>query len=229
MKKGCNGTNAEMVECARKVEPRQAIEKSDNYFFARADHGIMQFPFLPVIDNYFLTEEPSTSINTGKPTLSNHNPCIYSNTLNLLINFQSGNFKKCPILLGVNQDEANWFYIYSFAEYRNLSVRPELTYDSFKYFLKSLFHYYPQYPSVITESALNAIIFKYTNWENVNNINKNLEALDNVAADFHFICPALDLANSYAMNKLDVFFYHFTQRASSHLWPEWYVHWTSFY
>jgi len=193
---GCNGTTEEAVACARKVEPRHAIEKSDEYFFSRADHGIMQFPFLPVVDGYFLVEEPIISLNKG-------------------------NFKKCPILLGVNKDEANWFYIYAFSEYRNLSVRPELNYESFKIFLSSLFHYYPQFPSVVTEPVLDAIMFKYTNWNNVHNIQKNIESLDNVAADYHFICPALDLASTFAMNNLDVYFYHFTQRASSHLWPEW--------
>ena len=87
---GCgNATVAEAVECARHVPPQHAIEKSDEYFFSRADHGIMQFPFLPVVDNHFLTEEPLTS-------------------------FAAGNFKKCPILLGVNQDEANWLELLEF-------------------------------------------------------------------------------------------------------------------
>ena len=30
------------------------------------------------------------------------------------------------------------------------------------------------------------------------------------------------MATTYAMQNQDVFFYHFTQRASNHLWPEWF-------
>lgn len=52
---GCNGTTEELIECAKKVTPKHAIDSSDEYFYTRADHGIMQFPFLPVVDNYFLT------------------------------------------------------------------------------------------------------------------------------------------------------------------------------
>jgi carboxylesterase type B len=39
---GCNGTVNEAIECARKVDPKTAIEKSDEYFFSKADQGIMQ-------------------------------------------------------------------------------------------------------------------------------------------------------------------------------------------
>jgi acetylcholinesterase len=158
----------------------------------------MQFPFLPVVDNYFLEEEPIIALNRG-------------------------NFKKCPILLGVNKDESNYFYIYAFTEYRNLSIKPDLTYDQFKIMLSSLFYYYPQFPTTITKPVLDAIIFKYTNWDNVHNMKHNIEKLDDAASDYHFICPALDMASIFALNKLDVYFYHFTQRASTHLWPEWLI------
>ena len=51
---GCNGTVEELIDCAKKVTPQHALDASDEYFYTRADHGIMQFPFLPVVDNYFL-------------------------------------------------------------------------------------------------------------------------------------------------------------------------------
>lgn len=68
------------------IEPKTAIEKSDEYFFSKADHGIAQFTYLPVVDNYFLTDDP----------------------IKLL---ENGEFKKCPILLGSNLDEATWFFV----------------------------------------------------------------------------------------------------------------------
>ena len=193
---GCNGTTWEAIECARRIDPKTAIEKSDEYFYAKADQGIMQFPFLPVVDNYFLLEEPLTLLNRGT-------------------------FKKCPIMLGVNKDEANWFYVYQFLEYKNLTVLPPLTYEAFKVFLTSLFHYYPQFPATASKSVIDAIIAKYSYWPNIHNVKKNIEMLDNAPADYHFICPALDLASTYSLNNLDVYFYHFTHRATNHLWPKW--------
>ncbi len=50
---------------------------------------------------------------------------------------------------------------------------------------------------------------------------KNFENFDEAAGDFHFLCPVVDFASTYALNGQDVFLYHFTQRSSNHLWPEW--------
>ena len=63
--------------------------------------------------------------------------------------------------------------------------------------------------------------YRYTNWNNAHNYKSNFENLDEAAGDFHFLCPVIDFANIYAMNKLDVFFYHYTQRSSRHWFPEW--------
>ena len=108
---GCNGTSSEMIECARKVDSKTALEKADEHFYTYANHGVAQFTFLPVVDNYFLEEEPISLLNRGK-------------------------FKKCPILAGANKDEGNWLFVYAFPEYRNLSVRPNFDYETLKvYFL----------------------------------------------------------------------------------------------
>lgn len=86
---GCNQTRVEdVLECAKKVDAHTAIEKSDEHFFTKANHGVAQFTFLPVIDNYFLEDEPINLLNRGK-------------------------FKKCPVLLGANKDEGNWFFVYA--------------------------------------------------------------------------------------------------------------------
>ena len=68
---------------------------------------------------------------------------------------------------------------------------------------------------------MNAIQYRYTNWNNVHNDAKNFENFDEAAGDFHFLCPVVDFASIYAVNQQDVFFYHFTQRSSTHFWPEW--------
>lgn len=63
---GCNGTNYEMIECARKVDMKTALEKADEHFYMHANHGVAQFTFLPVVDHYFLDEEPLSLLNRGK-------------------------------------------------------------------------------------------------------------------------------------------------------------------
>ncbi|RMZ96447.1 acetylcholinesterase type 1 [Brachionus plicatilis] len=193
---GCKGTTPEMIECAKKVNARTALEQSDEYFYSRATHGVAQFIFVPVVDKYFLEEEPISLLNRGK-------------------------FKKCPILLGGNRDEGNWLFVYAFPEYRNLTTRPAIDYGTFKDFMTSLFYFYPQYPDVSSLAIRNAILYRYTNWNNVHNEEKNFENLDDAAGDFHFLCPTIDFANIYAISQIDVYFYYYTQRSSNHYWPEW--------
>lgn len=53
--------------------------------------GIVEFPFVPVIDGKFLTESPQKSL-------------------------ESKNFKKTNILMGANKDEGNYFIIYYLTE-----------------------------------------------------------------------------------------------------------------
>jgi hypothetical protein len=139
----------------------------------------------------------------------------------IIIHFFNFSILKCPILAGANKDEGNWLFVYAFQEYRNLSVRPAFDYDSLKDFLTSLYHFYPQYPDTSSKSVMNAIQYRYTNWANVHNDNKNFENFDDAAGDFHFVCPVVDFASIYAVNKQDVFFYYFTQRSSTHFWPDW--------
>lgn len=136
---GCTGNTDELIECAKNVEAKTAIEKSDEHFFNKATHGVAQFTFLPVVDNFFLEEEPIHLLNRGK-------------------------FKKCPVLIGANKDEGNWFFVYAFPEYRNLSAGPTIDYELFKDLLTSLFYFYPQFPSTSSKAIINAVLYRYTNW-----------------------------------------------------------------
>ena len=72
---GCTGNKTEVLSCALKLDPRLTIEKSDEHFYTKATQGIAQFTFVPIVDNYFLEDEPLHALNKG-------------------------NFKKCPILIG---------------------------------------------------------------------------------------------------------------------------------
>jgi acetylcholinesterase len=45
---GCVGTVDEIIECALKIDPKVAIETSDEQFYSKATQGIAQYTFVPV-------------------------------------------------------------------------------------------------------------------------------------------------------------------------------------
>lgn len=139
---GCKGSVDEMINCTLKIDPRTAIEKSDEHFYTKASHGVAQFTFLPVVDHYFLEDDPLHLLNQGQ-------------------------IKKCSILLGANKDEGNWFFVYAFPEYRDFNSTPNISYDLFKDMITSLFYFYPQFPSTSSLPIINSILYRYTNWSNL--------------------------------------------------------------
>ena len=75
----------ELVDCLRRVDARRLV---DAQWVAR---GILQFPFLPVVDGRFLVETPAASVAGGR-------------------------FKRCPLVVGSNLNEASWFLVYDLPE-----------------------------------------------------------------------------------------------------------------
>jgi len=81
--------------------------------------GIVQFPFLPVVDGSFLSRKPDVLLRRAQ-------------------------FKHCPILLGSNRNEASFFLIYELTE--NLGLhRKSMSRRAYLAALDKLFHWYPQY------------------------------------------------------------------------------------
>lgn len=194
---GCRNENVtEAMACARRIDATTAIEAAEGHFYSQTNSAVAQYPFLPVVDNLFLEEEPIILLNRGK-------------------------FKKCPVLLGANKDEGNWFFVYFFPEYRNLTAPPVISYDTFREFMADLFTFYPQFPASSSSVIQEAIMYRYTNWNNAHNQKSNIENIDDAAGDYHFLCPVVDWANAYAIKNQDVYMYHYTHRSSNHLWPDW--------
>ncbi len=187
---------SELIKCARAVDSRTLFIKANEYVRKNIESNSL-FNFLPVVDNYFLTDDPVSLVNQGK-------------------------FKKCPILLGANKNEANLFFYYLLDEYRDLSKRPNISSQKFNALLDRIFMFYPKYPSKTSISTLESIKYRYTNWNNVESRQANFENLDRAAGDFELVCPTVDFANYYAMNNLSVYFYHFTERGSASPLPEWF-------
>ena len=53
--------------------------------------GILQFPFLPVVDGDFLPQRPDLML-------------------------EHRDFKRCPILIGSNRNEGSWFVVYELSD-----------------------------------------------------------------------------------------------------------------
>ena len=157
--------------------------------------GIMQFPFLPTVDGVFLPDTPSALIRRRA-------------------------FKKCPILVGSNANEGSFFVIYDLKDYLTLDTKT-MTEKQFQESLEQIFYYYPQYPQVLNDQAMQAIKFQYTDWLDVHDQDKNIHALDMATADSQFVCALNSFAHSYAAAGMDVYMYYFTQRSSSNPWPAW--------
>lgn len=73
-------------ECLRTIPSKRLLQQQ---YITR---GVMQFPFLPVIDGIFLADEPTKLL-------------------------RDGNFKRCPVLLGSNGNEGNYLDVRSFIIY----------------------------------------------------------------------------------------------------------------
>lgn len=180
-----------LSNCLRSVEAPFLV---DQQWVSR---GILQFPFLPVVDGFFLTEEPSVSLRHRR-------------------------FKKCPILLGSNRNEGSWFIVYELSDHLSRD-RKSMPRKEFLSALRQLFFYYPQYRSQKNSSAVldAAIAFRYTDWTDQNSTDSNVAALDSAIGDYFFFCPLNDFAQSYASAGLRVYSYYFVHRYASNPWPEW--------
>ncbi|XP_050505413.1 acetylcholinesterase-like [Diabrotica virgifera virgifera] len=66
-----------------------------------------------------------------------------------------------------------------------------------------------------------AIIFQYTNWEQVHDGYLNQKMIGDVVGDYFFVCPTNDFAELAAERGMKVYYYYFTHRTSTSLWGEW--------
>lgn len=188
---GCDqGDVGDIIACLR-TKPATMFT---NFEF-QVSFGIFQFPFVPIVDGTFLTETPTSAL-------------------------QSSNFKKAPLLLGSNKNEGAWFLIYQYVEHFSFSDSL-ISRKQFMFIMDSLFHYYPQYPQKMNIFGKQAVAFQYTHWQDPNNKVMNRVNLDQVVGDYHLVCGVNDFAEAYARANLDVYYYYFTHRSSQNLWPKW--------
>ena len=179
----------DVADCLRSLPPQSIV---DEQWVSR---GIIQFPFVPVVDGSFLVEMPEMSLKRRS-------------------------FKKCPILLGSNLNEGSFFILYDLSEWLKLNSTT-MTREQFLNSMNSLFYFYPKYPQVINNFGLEAITFQYTDWLDPNDKFVNIHALDMAVGDCHFVCHVNYFANMYSRAGLNTYYYYFTERYSSNPWPRW--------
>lgn len=178
---GCQKTDqmTEVADCLRRFTPQRL---ADEQFVAR---GILQFPFLPVVDGTFLPDKPVKLLNRGA-------------------------FKRCPLLTGFNVNEGSYFIIYELTQYMNLT-HITMTRDQFQHAVKDLFYFFPQYPQKINPFALDALSYQYTNWPDQSDTRENVRNLESAVGESQFICPSSQWALAYAEAGEKVYSYYFTQ------------------
>ncbi|UJR24619.1 hypothetical protein I4U23_005993 [Adineta vaga] len=154
------------------------------------------FTFVPTIDGDFIPYDPEDMLFRG-------------------------DFKKCPILLGVNKDEGSYFNVYY--PYGNMSIDSwaYVDYKTFQEAMGEYFRYIPSYPTERAPMMLESILQTYTVWNDYNNTIQNAIQLNLAVGDYHFTCPTIFLADIYTQENLPVYFYYFTLRSSISTWHQW--------
>ncbi len=182
---GCgDGTIKDKISCARRLSAESLIQNAGSKL---AHDSIDELLSQPFVDGNFLPESP----------------------INLL---SKGSVKNCPILLGSNKNEGNVFLISSKTpDYYDFTKKPTINNEKFQRYIKSVFAYYPSYPSNASNATLNAILYRYSNWDNLENTNANYDKLDAAYGDRLVVCPTVDFATAYAKLNHDVYMYRFDQ------------------
>ena len=178
-----------VTDCLRNIPPQKLV---DEQWVTR---GIMQFPFLPVIDGAFLDDTPEMIL--ARKT-----------------------FKKCPVLLGSNANEATFFLPYELYEFLTLDS-VTMKRDQFLASMARLFQWWPQFPFNINQFGRDAILYQYTHWLDPEDTNMNIVNLDRAVSDAHFVCHVNEFAHAYSEAGENVYSYFFTHRYSSNPWPSW--------
>ena len=126
-----------------------------------------------------------------------------------------GGFDKKDVLLGVNKDEGTFWILYTL---------PGFSKDGPSYQNYSMFQDGVDVISWdLTPTEKEALVALYTREQiqDISNVTANRDALEKVCGDRSFTCPTKALADIYAREGHNTYFYYLTYRASNEVWPPW--------
>lgn len=163
--------------------------------------GFVQFGFVPIIDGVLILHDPDVLL-------------------------ERGSFKKIPLLLGSNENEATFFLIYYFSQYfkfNNTNTQNPIHAYDYNRAMHDLFEWYPYFHdrNRLNMIAKDAISFHYRNWLNPDDPISLRKSVDRAASDYFFVCGVNRLAKMFARRSIPVYYYWFNQRWSANPWPEW--------
>lgn len=180
-----------LLDCLLSLEPEALLEREWVTF------EFNDFPWTPVVDHYFLVEEPRTSLVRG-------------------------NFKRSELLVGTNYDESIYFIVYHAAHIfqkeelfskDNFLINDALFEQAAKQLLPEKLKKNP--------AVQKAIFFEYKDWTLPGDPLRRQQALDKMLGDYHFTCSVNEFAEFYEEKGGAVFYYYFTHRSSQQTWPSW--------
>ncbi|KAK5643629.1 hypothetical protein RI129_007474 [Pyrocoelia pectoralis] len=127
-----------------------------------------------------------------------------------LLTLKSGLYDQRNVILGSNEHEGHYFL---------LLYAPRFNYENLTV---TRGRFIEEIPKILPIGTLEteAVIFEYTDWNNPNDVVKNLDALQEMVGDWYFTCSVYDFANLYS-EKNNVFLYHYKHKNHLHLWPLW--------
>lgn len=118
------------------------------------------------------------------------------------------------MLIGSNQDEGTYFILYDFIDYFEKDAPSFLQREKFLDIVNTIF-------KNLTPLQRQAIIYQYTEWDNLKDGYAHQKQIADVVGDYFFICPTNLFAQAVADANVPTYYYYFTQRTSTSLWGEW--------
>ncbi|KAK3096285.1 hypothetical protein FSP39_025325 [Pinctada imbricata] len=192
---GCLQTAyTDIVKCLRTKDAAQMSDEQWNLPLTP-----LSFPFVPTLDNHFITKSPSDF-------------------------FHSGNLNNKDILVGVNDQEAMFFLFYWLVGYNTLSwPNNDLSNATFLREMHSVVSQNGlEAKDNASQAVIDAVLYEYERHILPGVPRDYMMILDDIGGDFAFKCPVINLAKTYAKTSgVNVYMYAFKQRPSVSAWPSW--------
>ena len=183
---GCKSSRVEEVLfCLRKA----SIDDLTDKMWTIDDESVLLTPLAPIVDGYFLRRHPIDSV-------------------------ADGDFKRAPILLGVNHDEGAYFLPFSLPKLYNISWNSIDTKEKYLEGVRQVLH---NDDELIAEIVAYEYKYPYHYTKKLS----YMDIMDDIMGDYNFICPTLNFAQAYAESGQPVYVYQYNHISSRSPWPEW--------
>ena len=141
-------TTEQKFQCVKHCPILSHEQYSVSWILESYNGGPIGYNYVPVIDSDFIPYDPIQMI-------------------------ENGDYKRCPILLGVNRDEGAYFNIYIPHGNMTHNHLAYVDYPTFEKAIQDYFQYIPIYPTKATSMVIESILQTYTIWNDKNNTVRN--------------------------------------------------------